>query len=119
MFIVASVAKALGHPLEELALSRSTIRRSRRAIRKDVSEADKDSFSTQDPLLLHWDGKLLPDIAGTKEIVDRIAVIVTGHGVEKLLAVPKIARGTGEEQAAACIKTLDDWKIRHRIKGLV
>jgi hypothetical protein len=33
-------------------------------------------------------GKLLPDIVGTKETVDRIAVIVTGYGIEKLLAVP-------------------------------
>jgi len=80
---------------------------------------DKDSFSTHCPLLLHWDGKLLPCIDGTKETVDRIAVIVTGNGVEKLLTVPKIGKGTGEEQAAACLKVLDDWKIRDKIQGLV
>jgi len=33
------------------------------------------------PLLLHnWDGKILPDIDGSNENVDRIAVIVTGNG---------------------------------------
>jgi len=111
MFVVSSVAKALGHPLEGLALSRSTNRRVQIATRKDVSEADRDCFSTQSPLLLHWDMKLLSDIAGTKETIDRIAVVVTGDGVEKLLAVPKIRRGAGEEQAAACIKTMDDWQI--------
>lgn len=58
MFVVASVAKALGHPLEDLALSRSRIRSSRMATRKQVTEADKDSFSVQCSLLLHWDGKL-------------------------------------------------------------
>jgi len=100
------VAKALGHPVEDLTLSRSTIRRTRMAIRKEMSEADKDSFSTQCPLLLHWNGKLFPCINGTKETVDRIAVIVTGNGVEKLLAVPKIGKGTVEEQAAACLKVL-------------
>jgi len=100
MFVVASVAKALGHPVEDLTLSQSTIRRTRMATRKEVSEADKDSFSTQCRILLHWDGKLLPCIDGTKETV-RIAVIVTGNGVEKLLAIPKIGKGTGEEQTAA------------------
>lgn len=119
MFVVASVAKALGHPLEDLALSRSTIRRSRMATRKQVTEADKDSFPIEGPLLLHWDGKLLPDIAGAEETVDRITVIVTGNGMEKLLAVPKIGRGTGNEQAAACLKVLDEWKIRDVVQGLV
>jgi len=71
------------------------------------------------PLLLHWDGKLLPDIAVSKETVDRIAVIVTGNGIEKLLAIPKIGTGTGADQAAACLKVLDDWKIRDKVHGLV
>jgi hypothetical protein len=119
MFVVASVAKALGHPLADLTLSRSTIRRSRMSTRKHVTQNDKDNFSIEFPLLLHWDGKLLPDITGSKETVDRIAVIVTGNGLEKLLAVPKIGRGTGEEQAAACLKILDDWKIRDKLQGLV
>jgi len=87
--------------------------------RKHVTQNDKDNFSIEFPLLLHWDGKLLPDITGSKETVDRIAVIVTGNGLEKLLAVPKIGRGTGEEQAAACLKILDDWKIRDKLQGLV
>ena len=119
MFVVASVAKALGHPLADLTLSRSTIRRSRMSTRKHVTQNDKDNFSIEFLLLLHWDGKLLPDITGSKETVDRIAVIVTGNGLEKLLAVPKIGRGTGEEQAAACLKILDDWKIRDKLQGLV
>ena len=106
---------ALGHPVEDLTLSQSTIRRTRMATRKEVSEADKDSFSTQCPLLLHWDGKLLACIDGTKETVDRIVVIVTGNGVEKLLAVPKIGKGTGEEQAAACLKVLGKSETRFRV----
>ena len=46
-------------------------------------------------------------------------MIVTGNGVEKLLAVPKIGKGTSADQAAACLKVLDDWKIRDKIRGLV
>jgi hypothetical protein len=62
MFVVASVAKALGHPLNDLTLSRSSIRRARMTTRKEVSETVKEYFSTEYPLLLHWDGKMLPDI---------------------------------------------------------
>jgi len=42
------------------------------------------------PLLLDCNGKLLPDIDRSKENVDRIAVIVTGNGQEKLLGIPKL-----------------------------
>jgi hypothetical protein len=119
MFVVASVAKALGHPVKDLALSRSTIRRSRMSTRKHVCQTDKEAFTTQCPLILHWDGKLLPDIAGSKETVDRIVVVVTGDGVEKLLAVPKIGKGTGQEQAGACLKILNDWKLVDNIQGMM
>ena len=78
------------------------------SLRYKVTQAEKDSFMPECPLLLHWDGKLLPDIAGSKETVDRIALLVTGNGVEKLLAVAKILAGSGVDQAAACMKVLDD-----------
>ena len=71
------------------------------------------------PLLLHWDGKLLPDISGSKEVVDRVAILVTSGHVEQLLAVPKIDRSTGEEQCNACLGALDDWKLRSQVQGLV
>ena len=71
------------------------------------------------PLLLHWDGKLLPDIAGSKKVVDCVAIIVTGGDVEQLLAVPKICHGTGEEQCNPCLHTLADWKIKHLVHRLV
>src|SRR4051812_20490602 len=71
------------------------------------------------PMLLHWDGKLLPDITGHKETVDRIAVLVTGAGEEILLGVPQICRGTGKEQADACVSSVNDWSLKNQIRGLV
>jgi len=59
----------------------------------------------------YWDAKLLPDIAGGQHKVDRVALLVYGGGVEKFLEVPAIARGTGEEQANACLSTLDGWQL--------
>jgi len=51
--------------------------------------------------------------------VNRVAVLVSGGGVEKHLAVPVIGRGTGEEQASACLSTLDDWQLRAQVQRLV
>ena len=73
----------------------------------------------RDSLLLHWDGKLLPDITASRETVERIAVLVTDAGEEMLLGMPKIGRGTDKHQAEACLTSLDDWDIRQQIHGLV
>ena len=62
---------------------------------------------------------MLPDIAGNKELVDRIAVLVSGGEMEQLLAVPKIGRGTGQEQCNACLRALDDWHLKPFVQGLV
>ena len=117
-YIVGTVAKALGHDVSSMTLSRSSIRRSRYRNREKQATVEQE-FIRSSPLLLHWDGKLLPDITGSKETVDRIAVLATGGGEEMLLGVPKIGRGTGKHQAEACLTTVDEWSIRQQIRGLV
>jgi len=108
-YIVGAVAKALGHDVGSMTLSRSSIRCTHQKNRKEAAEAVHNDIFINAPLLLHWDGKLLPDIAGKKETVDRIAILVTGSGQEMLLGVPKIGRGTGRDQAETCLVALDDW----------
>lgn len=49
------------------------------------------------PLTIHWDEKLLPGLT-LKDTVDRLAVIVPGDSIMKLLGVPKILNGTREAQ---------------------
>ena len=98
MFVVGAVAQALGLDLSDVVLSCNSIQRARTATREASARAEQAAFSPDMPLLLHWDGKLLPDIAGKKELVDRVAVLVTGGEVEQLLGVLKIGRGTGVEQ---------------------
>ena len=46
------------------------------------------------PLLLHWDGKILLEIFGSWE-VDRLPVLISGDGIDKLLGAPKLASRTG------------------------
>ena len=118
-FVVGTVAKALGHNISDMTLSRSSIRRSRNKNREMQASVHQEFINNKPALLLHWDGKLLPDITGGKETVDRIAVLVTSSGEEMLLGVPKIGRGTGKEQAEACLATLDQCSLRQNVVGLV
>jgi hypothetical protein len=100
VFVAGAIAEALGHNLSDITLSRSSVRRSRRVGRQKAAATEDQECSLQEPLLLHWDGKLLPDIDGSKTIVDRIAVLVTGNSQEKLLGIPKngqrYRRGSGK-----------------------
>jgi hypothetical protein len=73
--ILSAAASALGHDPVELAINRTSIRRSRRTQRQAVAEGIKMSFSRNTGLVVHWDGKILPD--DRKKKVDRLPVIVT------------------------------------------
>ena len=80
---------------------------------------EEKECSLAGPSLLHWNGKMLPDIDGSKESVDCIAVIVTGNGKEKLQAIPIMERGTGESQAKLCVEVTEKWNQSSQIKSLV
>jgi hypothetical protein len=62
--------------------------------------------------------ELLPSVMGYKN-VDRLAVSVSGSGVMKLLAVPPLASGTGEAQAAAVYAALEDWNLTNHVNFMV
>lgn len=66
---------------------------------------------------MHWDGKLLPEIQGTKK-VDRLPVVVTQEDTEQLIAVPKLISGTGEEIAKAVFDQLDIWQLIEKVQGI-
>ena len=48
--------------------------------------------------------------------MDQLPVLVSGHGVNKLLGVPKLTSGTGENTAAAVYTLLQDWSVADRVK---
>lgn len=117
-FIIASVAKAMGHDPSQLALNKESVRQSRRHHRETAAREIKEAFNVEGssgPLTVHWDGKILPALTGN-ENVDRLAVIVSGSGVMKLIGVPKIPSGTGEAQATAVFQLIDDWHLNDRIQ---
>ena len=117
-YIIRSVTKALGRDVSSMTLSRNSVRRSRYRNREKQATVEQE-FIRSTPLLLHWDGKLLPDISGNKETVDRIAVWLQVVGKKCYCIVPKIGRGTGKQQVDACLTPLTEWNIRQRIRGMV
>jgi hypothetical protein len=86
--------------------------------RFQLSASVKANFSADGPLIIHLDGKLLPAISGGPEKEDRVAIVVSGKEVEKLLAIPKVAQGTGDLVAQAAATAINDWKLTDEIVGI-
>ena len=118
MGTMGAFVAASGQNLGSLSLSRSTIRRHRIRNREAIAKLETIIIPEGIPVLVHWDGKLLPDLSG-KDQVDRIAILVTAGGREHLLGVPKIPRSTGTAQGEAVLKAITEAQLQTRVQGLV
>jgi len=67
----------------------------------------KQEFTAHVPIVIHWDGKLLPDVTG-QEHVDCLPIIITGDGVSQLLSVARLPLGTVKAQAKAVCDAVND-----------
>ena len=66
--VVAATAKALGHDLDDFAINKSSVHRTRSQNRKKIAEDIKENFDGSGSKIVLWDGKHLPDLTGqTKE----------------------------------------------------
>lgn len=99
----------------EYNINSSLIHRQRMKQRQRVAESLKKEFNPNMPLTVHWDGKLIEDITG-RETVDRLPILVSGQGVDQLLAVPKVSHGTGEACDSAVYDTILSWNLSDKIK---
>lgn len=116
-FVLAETVHSLGHNIDKYNINRSSIKRQREKHRAQYAAALKIEFSGDIPLVVHWDGKLMADISGNAH-VDRLPVIVTGHGVAQLLKVSKMPDGTGAQQSSAVVQALEEWSLKHRVVGM-
>ncbi|KAG0730526.1 WD repeat-containing protein 46 [Chionoecetes opilio] len=114
--IVAATASSLGHDPQELVLNPESIRQARAKYRSTLAKDIKETFSPLTPLTVHWDRKILPQDDGTR--AERLAILVTGEGVEKLLGVPKLHSGTGDAAATAVFEALEDWGVQERVVAM-
>ena len=107
MHIIGPALKAAGVPVSRLTLSTTSLYEARRTVRKSIGETIQENFSPDTPLVVHFDGKLMPDNDGT--MADRLPVVVSGKDVEKLLGIPKLQSGTGILMGEAVIKFINEW----------
>ncbi|KYN05953.1 hypothetical protein ALC62_03109, partial [Cyphomyrmex costatus] len=114
-FIISACAKALGCTLDDISISRSTIKRQREKARTESSVLIKQNFKPDEWLVVHWDGKILPETSGTSIHVDKLAITVSGANSDKLLGIISLERSTGEAQADAVIGMLKKWNLESRI----
>lgn len=66
--------------------------------------------------IVHWDGKLLPEITGNEK-VERLPIIVAQMDGDQLLGVPQLPNSTGLEISEAIFEVLTDWDIKNNIVG--
>lgn len=116
-FILTQTAISLGHDPHNLSINRSTIARSRKKARAEFARHIKEEFHADVPLTVHWDGKLLQDLT-SKEHVDRLPILISGQGINKLLGVPKLTSGTGEGQANAIADALQEWEVSGAVAAM-
>ena len=111
------IAAALGHNPSDLSLSRNTVQRMRKKARLEHTELTKQGFAPKHLLVVHWDGKILPEICGSGK-VDHLPVIVSGDGEEKLLGVPKLNAGTGVIESTEVYRLLQAWKLTENVQAM-
>ncbi|KYN06617.1 hypothetical protein ALC62_02431 [Cyphomyrmex costatus] len=117
VYILAATCKALQCDIRDINLSAETVRRSRQNYRHHTMQDVKNSLPTAASLVVHWDSKMLKSLK-SKDLVDRLAVLVSGKGNIKLLGIPIIESGTGAAQAQAVYELILEWNIADRVKAM-
>lgn len=105
--------------VNSLIINRSSIRRYRQIIRESKYQGIREKFKDINlkSIVVHWDGKLLPNLLNTKK-VDRLPVIITSGDVEIMLGIPQLENSTGENQAMSIYETLYDWGFCESVKAI-
>ena len=113
-FIIASVLNEAGGGICSTIISKSTLHTRRQLLRAIRSDRIHKNYSAVRSVV-HWDGKLLPDIVGSGSStlsVDRLAILLTNlidNVSTKLLGVPKLPSGIGRAAAAAVTDCSEYW----------
>ena len=126
---MSAVVRSGGGSINELSLSKDTVRRHRNSIRerqaKSVFEKNLETIkaSEYNRYLLHWDGKMLQSMehAGTGAEVVAILLTATHEKHEILLKIENLdGHSTAGELTKIILETLDDCGIdKNLIIGMV
>ena len=116
--ILAATSASAGQA--NISLSESSVRRQRDRHRSEDVSKIKESFRPSGPLVVHFDGKKMETTTGGAGREERVAVAVTGPGLEgeKLLTVSHVGRGTGEMVSRAADEALTQWGCREDVSAM-
>lgn len=115
--ILAAAATSLGHNLDDVNLSHSTVHRVRQKVRQEKAAMLKENLNLANHLTVHWDGKQLAQEGSSKKI-ERLPIVVSGLNSDQLLGVPMLEGGTGDKQAQTIEETLLEWNLSDRIRAM-
>lgn len=133
VIILAAIARALDVDLTECVFSTATLLRRRSAHREVIETTVKTEFlaAIKSGLVIHWDGKRLKNTTTDENLdenldendhrnvkVDRIAIVVTGWDIQKILAIAKTDDGTGVVVSDTVHEHLDGWSIVESIVAM-
>jgi hypothetical protein len=117
--ILVATAEALGHDAKDLVINRNSISRKRSQFRilRYKEMVKTFSIDRNQSAVVHWDGKLLPNITKDDKI-ERLAVLISYDGKDKLIGAPSIPQATGAEQAAAVYRCLEEWGLLDSVQAM-
>ena len=117
--LVATIVEALGIDVNDVIINRSSSHRSRAKVREAAANKMKAYFQNLSIpfLIVHWDGKLIPDRLSCKRI-DRLPILVTYADIEKIIQVPALEDGRAITIAKAVYAALNDWTLVNLIEGV-
>lgn len=120
VYVLQATLEALGFDNDDYIINSSSIHRAREMYRCERAKMIKSRFQESRPsyVIVHWDGKLLPNIHVKNTTVERLPIIVTSKNIEQIIGVPILQRSTGEEQATAVYNALDEWGLLDVVQGL-
>ena len=116
----AAVVKYVGVDIIDTNISYATAAKKAKKARIETEKDIIENFEVPDFVVLHWDGKVLKLKAGSK--AEFICVYISGADVSKvtkLLGVPEVASGSGQQQKEAVVEMLRKWKIFDQVVGIV
>ncbi|KAG8193947.1 hypothetical protein JTE90_011497 [Oedothorax gibbosus] len=116
--IIAAAAEALDANLQELSLSRTTVRARRQKFREQRANIIKNRFQNSDfsNAVLHWDGKLVSH--SSNKDAERLAVLISCGDEEQLIGVPEIENSKGLSQAKAVFSEINKWGAAEKIEAM-
>lgn len=116
--ILYTFLEAVNIDPSEYVINRTSLIIQRQSKRYDIAEKSREEFfKNVDNIIIHWEGKILKNISGQN--VERLAVIATTQGKEKLLGVLELPVATGLEISFVVYDIIEDWGLDKKVQEFV